>query len=432
MSSDSAHSIVSYTSVSSETRSWSIPTVDPYEEAARQALEQASSPLSPAYVTEPVYLEYLAPSDDDILVEYQPLLADASPTALSPGYVVDSDLEEDLEEDPADYPVNRGDDEDDADNEDEEEAFEEEYDDDEEEEHLALVDSSAVPTVDPVSSAEDTESFETDESAPTPPPPRSRRAGIFVRLLPPMTASMKACIAEYVAAPTLPSPLTPLSSLLLQIPLPPLRVPSPPITSPTYAKAPLGYKVARIRLRVTSPSTHHLSEIASPPLLLPSTSHREDIPKAEVSPQKRLCSTAPTSRFEIGESLAAAAARQPGSFVACRAAAAAVRVVYLRVSYQADVPEIEVLRREWLDYERERGRERERGGESSETRQALARSEAHNRALETRIATMETQLYRLEWQLQDADDLATGAMMHIHVLEARARIDTLEDTSSSA
>ncbi|GKE66015.1 hypothetical protein Tco_1520176, partial [Tanacetum coccineum] len=279
-----------------------------------------------AYVTEPVYPEYLAPSDDDIPVEYQPLPADVSPMALSPGYVVDShseeDPEEDLEEDPTDYPADRGDDEDDKDDKDDEEAFEEEDDDDEEEEHLASVDSSAVPTVDPVSSAEDTKAFETDESAPTLPPPRSRRAGISVRLLPPMTTSMKARIAEY-------------------IPLPPLRVPSPPITSPTYAKAPLGYKVARIRLRVTSPSTHHLSEIASPPLLLPSTSHREDIPKAEVSPQKRLCSTAPTSRFEIGESLAAAAARQPGSFVACRAAAAAVRVVYLRVSYQADVRKIE-------------------------------------------------------------------------------------------
>ncbi|GJR18549.1 hypothetical protein Tco_0967076 [Tanacetum coccineum] len=41
------------------------------------------------------YPEYLAPSDDEIPVEDQPLPADASPTALSPGYVVDSDPEED-------------------------------------------------------------------------------------------------------------------------------------------------------------------------------------------------------------------------------------------------------------------------------------------------------------------------------------------------
>ncbi|GJV07483.1 hypothetical protein Tco_1345139 [Tanacetum coccineum] len=41
----------------------------------------------------------------------QPLSADASPTALSPGYIAESDLErggdkEDPEEDPADHPAN--------------------------------------------------------------------------------------------------------------------------------------------------------------------------------------------------------------------------------------------------------------------------------------------------------------------------------------
>ncbi|GJV22130.1 hypothetical protein Tco_1371150 [Tanacetum coccineum] len=37
----SADSAVTYTSVHSEARSWSIPSEDPYEEAARQLLEQA-------------------------------------------------------------------------------------------------------------------------------------------------------------------------------------------------------------------------------------------------------------------------------------------------------------------------------------------------------------------------------------------------------
>ncbi|GJY09875.1 hypothetical protein Tco_0378060 [Tanacetum coccineum] len=37
----SANSVVTYTSVYSEARSWSIPSEDPYEEAARQLLEQA-------------------------------------------------------------------------------------------------------------------------------------------------------------------------------------------------------------------------------------------------------------------------------------------------------------------------------------------------------------------------------------------------------
>ncbi|GKD05548.1 hypothetical protein Tco_1180522, partial [Tanacetum coccineum] len=51
----SADSAVTYTSVHSEARSWSIPSEDPYEEAARQLLEQA--PRSPEYVPDPIGLE---------------------------------------------------------------------------------------------------------------------------------------------------------------------------------------------------------------------------------------------------------------------------------------------------------------------------------------------------------------------------------------
>nr|GFC87620.1 hypothetical protein [Tanacetum cinerariifolium] len=49
-------------------------------------------------------------------MEDQPLPADASPTALSSGYVVDFDPEKDekdLKEDPADYPADRGNNDDD-------------------------------------------------------------------------------------------------------------------------------------------------------------------------------------------------------------------------------------------------------------------------------------------------------------------------------
>ncbi|GJX12461.1 hypothetical protein Tco_0204219, partial [Tanacetum coccineum] len=55
----SADSAVTYTSVHSEARSWSIPYEDPYEEAARQLLEQA--PRSPEYVPDPMELEDHAP-----------------------------------------------------------------------------------------------------------------------------------------------------------------------------------------------------------------------------------------------------------------------------------------------------------------------------------------------------------------------------------
>ncbi|GJY45390.1 hypothetical protein Tco_0434453 [Tanacetum coccineum] len=155
-------------------------------------------PPSPVYVPEPEYLEYLVPSDAKAPVEDHPLPDDASPTALSPGYIADSDPKEDPkedpEEDPADYPADGGDEDDDETSDDDDDDDVEE--DEEEEEHLAPADSSAVPTIDLVPSAEDIEAFETDESAPTPPSPRSRRARISVRLPSPMSASMEACIAE--------------------------------------------------------------------------------------------------------------------------------------------------------------------------------------------------------------------------------------------
>ncbi|GJT12724.1 putative reverse transcriptase domain-containing protein [Tanacetum coccineum] len=51
----SADSAITYTSVHSEARSWSIPSEDPYEEAAQQLLEQA--PRSPEYIPDPMELE---------------------------------------------------------------------------------------------------------------------------------------------------------------------------------------------------------------------------------------------------------------------------------------------------------------------------------------------------------------------------------------
>ncbi|GKE52088.1 hypothetical protein Tco_1487244 [Tanacetum coccineum] len=157
--------------------------------------EHPPSPIEVPYVPDPEYPEYLAPSNAEAPLEGQSLPINASPTALSPGYVADSDPDEDPEEDPeedhADYPAD-GDDTDDED----EEPFEDEDDDEEEEEHLAPTDSSAVPVVDPILSAGDTEAFKTDESAPTPRSPqtkvpfaqtRLRRARKTVRLEPPMS-----------------------------------------------------------------------------------------------------------------------------------------------------------------------------------------------------------------------------------------------------
>nr|GEU51546.1 putative reverse transcriptase domain-containing protein [Tanacetum cinerariifolium] len=95
-----------------------------------------------------------------------------------------------------------------------------------------------------------------------------------------------ACIARHAA----------LLSPPLLVPSLPLPLPSPLTTSPTDTGAPLGYKAAEIRMRA----------------LLPSTSHRTDVPEADMPPRKKACLTTPAPGFEVGESFAAGAARQPG------------------------------------------------------------------------------------------------------------------------
>nr|GFA72532.1 hypothetical protein [Tanacetum cinerariifolium] len=49
-----------------------------------------------------------------------------------------------------------------------------------------------------------------------------------------------------------------------------------------------------------------------------------------------------------------------------------------------------------------------------------------------RVAVLETQARRHEWQHQTADDFAVQHIMRTLALEAGARIDTLEDTGSSS
>ncbi|GKF35983.1 hypothetical protein Tco_0112741 [Tanacetum coccineum] len=87
---------------------------------------------------------------------------------------------------------------------------------------------------------------------------------------------------------------------ILPVAPPPLPLPSPLTTSPTDVGAPLGYRAAGIRMRGAA---------TSPPLSLPSTSHRTDVPKAEMPPRKRACFTTLAPGCEIGESSAAGVAR---------------------------------------------------------------------------------------------------------------------------
>nr|GFA29444.1 putative reverse transcriptase domain-containing protein [Tanacetum cinerariifolium] len=134
--------------------------------------------------------------------------------------------------------------------------------------------------------------------------------------------------------------------------------------------------------------------------------------EADTPPRNRPLLATPRPGCEVGES-SAAATRRPGPTMAYR-----VDCSYKdRAAVRA---EIEVLRSERLAYEQE----------GMQTREALARSKAYCRALEARVAVLETHAHRLEWQHQAVDDLAIQHIMCTQALEAGARNDTLEDTAS--
>ncbi|GKA43699.1 putative reverse transcriptase domain-containing protein [Tanacetum coccineum] len=264
------------------------------------------------------------PSEDEILLaEEQPLPAADSPTADSPGYIPESDPEEDPEEDddedpeedPADYPANGGDDGDDEDepsDDDEDEEVDIEADDEEEEEHPAPADSTAValPAIDQAPSAEETEPFETDESAATPPPHPAYRVTARISIPAPVPTPVwsDAEVARLLAISTPPSsPLSPWSSPLPQIPSPPLPpILSPlPVSSPDHVLSlpppaspirPLGYRVMMIRLRVEAASTSYLLSLP-PPIILSYT--RPDAPSSGIPPLHLLFTNHRAYRLEV-------------------------------------------------------------------------------------------------------------------------------------
>nr|GEV36883.1 hypothetical protein [Tanacetum cinerariifolium] len=222
--------------------------------------EEPEQALSlPEFVPELVYPEF---------IEEQPLHAVDSPTTNSSGYIPESDPEEDPEEDdedpkedPADYLADKDADDDEEESsgdeaDDEAKYKDEDEEDEEEEEHPAPADS-------------------------IPPPPVHR---VIARM-----------------------------SIKEQPPTP---------VCPTY---PLRYRAVMIRQRAKTPSTSHPLSLSTPPsrtppllpiplptssspLLLPSTSHRVDVPEVTLPPRKRLrISLGP--RYKVGESSSATAAR---------------------------------------------------------------------------------------------------------------------------
>nr|GEV43972.1 hypothetical protein [Tanacetum cinerariifolium] len=247
---------------------------DPYVEVALQASpsldyipgpeETEQSPPLPDYVSGPEH------PNDEIVAEDQPYAEDASPTAQSPEYVLESDLEaypeEDDDEDPKEDPA------------DEEE---------DEKEHPAPADSVvvALPAADQAPSAK-----ETEISIPAPVPVPAWSDSEVVRLLamsspPSSPVSLLSSPSPWIPFPPLPpilSPPSPAASTSHSPPLPP-----PFILSLTRSDAPSSGIPPPLPISVPT---------LSPPLQLPSVSRREDRPEVTLPPRKRLGSSAAAAR----------------------------------------------------------------------------------------------------------------------------------------
>nr|GFC13160.1 hypothetical protein [Tanacetum cinerariifolium] len=257
------------------------------------------APPSPDYIPGPEYPEYLPPADDMLPAEEQPLPAAVSPTAESPGYITESEPEIEPEEndgddeksegDSIDYPTSGGDNdanddgdddlsEDDANDEDEEESSDSE---EEKEKHLApTVPTPALYSF--VSESDETEPFEEGETAATPPPFGYRiaaRISVQPHILMPFHSESE--VERLLAIPTLPLSPVSLTSYTLPSLLTPLSIYTPLPTS----SFPL-------------------------PSSIPSTSGSKSILEADIPLRKRARFTTSTSRYEIGESSVATAARQ--------------------------------------------------------------------------------------------------------------------------
>nr|GEW26961.1 putative reverse transcriptase domain-containing protein [Tanacetum cinerariifolium] len=264
----------------------------------------SSAPPSPHYIPGPEEPEQAPPlpdyvlgpehADDEIVAEDQSYAEDASPTAQSPKYVPESDLE----------------------------AYPEEDDDEDPERILLIILLMEEMTLLTRPHLRRIEPFKTDESAAI--PPLHPAYCMTTRISIPAPVPVPACSDLKVAMSTPPSsPLSPLSSPPPRIPFPPLPsilsppspaastsysppLPPPFILSPTRSDAPSS------GIPPPLPISAHTS---SPPLQLPSTSRKEDKPEVTLPPQKRLGITLGPG-YEVGESSSAVTARPAGGLKA--------------------------------------------------------------------------------------------------------------------
>ncbi|GKE21935.1 hypothetical protein Tco_1433447, partial [Tanacetum coccineum] len=306
-----------------------IPPVPQDEDEREPMIVQAQDP---DYVPEPIYPEYIPLEDDhEFPAEEQPLPPIDSPTTESPGYVTESDSEEDPEEYEddetkdglVDYPMDEGDDGDDDDGDSSrDDANDEDEDDDddeeeEEEEHLAPADSVIVVPVDePV--------FPPEGIEPVIPPPSTDitiRARITVR--PQTSISLPPEVeVERLLTMTTPSPspsisLSPPSAREClarcmaphahSLPLPPLS--RYPTQIQTLRIASTQALIDAVTAALPLPSLPPL-----PPSLYipPPVDRMDDILESEQPPRKRWYLSTLGSRYEVEESSTARPTRGQG------------------------------------------------------------------------------------------------------------------------
>ncbi|GJZ86569.1 hypothetical protein Tco_0658179 [Tanacetum coccineum] len=289
-------------------------------------------PHNPDYVPEPIYPEYIPLEDEhEFLAEEQPLPPVVSPTAESPGYVVESDPEEDpkeyeddeTEDGLVDYPMDGGEDGDDddgdssgddTDNEDKDEKDGDEEDGEEEEEHLASANSAiVVPTVELVSPPEGTK--------PVTLPPSTNitttGARITVRLQASISLPPEVEVERFLVVPTPPpSPTISLSppsagEHLARCTTPSAHSSPPPVPSPLLPSSGCPTQIQTLRIASTQALVDAVTAaLPSPPLpplppslyIPPPVDRRDDIPESERPPRKRSCLFALGPRYEVGES----------------------------------------------------------------------------------------------------------------------------------
>ncbi|GKD82074.1 hypothetical protein Tco_1348913 [Tanacetum coccineum] len=187
-----------------------------------------------------------------------------------------------------------------------------------------------------------------------------------------MPASMEARIVEHVAAPI-------------------------PPTSPTYDQAPLGHRAAMIRMR-------------------------DDIPEEDMPPRRRFVLTAPPPRCDIAESSAAAARAPKGQYDFVDAIEAEQGLIRSHVHDARTIARVA-----------DRAEDAQVRRQESEIFYTLlhdARTERRDIRLEINVVRGQRTAYETELHERVEDD-AVRQIMRTQVLEARARIDTVEDAGSS-